>query len=334
MMTDYVDPGLPGAMLDGHNFDHASERGRSLPITILMNAGSGSRDRGATRREIESVLTASGRDTQLLLARRPAEIAQLALRAADKRPGILAGAGGDGTLNAVATVARARRLPFGAIALGTFNYFAREHDIPLEPRRATETLLNGTLRPTTIGEVNGHLFLNNASIGLYRKLIEQRELDKRRFGRNRFVALISGVAGLLREHHAYRLKLEIDARTVELSTLTVFFGRNALQMERLGLDEALCVERGELAVLAPRGSGRVQLLGLALRGVLARLETAENLQQYCAMEVRIDRLDGKTRHIRVALDGETVECTLPLHIRSVPDALQVIVPAAEEPEGR
>lgn len=322
---------LPRTGTDDPAFNLGDPLG-DLPITVVMNAGSGSRDRAATGREIERVLGGSGRDAQLFLARRPTEVARLAARAAEERPGILAGAGGDGTLNAVAAVALARHLPFGAIPLGTFNYFAREHGISLEPGKAAETLLTGAVRPVTVGDVNGRLFLNNASIGLYRRLIEQREVDKRRFGRNRLVALVSGLIALLREHRPYRLGLEIDGLPVELTTLTVFFGRNALQMERLGLDEALCVERGELAILAPREVGRIQLLELALRGALARLESAENLRQHCAMEITVDRLDGKTRHIRVALDGETVECALPLRIRSVRDALQAVLPPAEEAE--
>ena len=60
-------------------------------------------------------------------------------------------------------------------------------------------------------------------------------------------------------------------------------------------------------------------------GALARLETAQNLRQYCALKVQVDWLDGRGRRIRVAVDGELVECTLPLVIEAVPDALQVIV---------
>jgi diacylglycerol kinase family enzyme len=304
-----------------------------LPITVVMNASSGSQDKLASRQAIEEVLNASGRDTRVLVARRPRDVATLAQQAATARGGVLAAAGGDGTLNAVAAVAHAARLPFGLIPLGTFNYFARQLKIPLEPEQATRALIEGHVRPVVVGQVNGRLFLNNASIGLYRKLIERRELDKRRFGRNRFVALLSGLVFLLRGHPSFRLSLEIDGRHSTLSTLSVFFGCNTLQMEQLGLDEAECVARGELAVLALRDVSRFEVLALVLRGAFARLETAENLRQHCAMKVRIDRLDGRVRRIRVAIDGESVECDLPLHFESVSDPLQVVVPAIPEEAG-
>lgn len=297
-----------------------------MPITVLMNASAGSQDKSAAHMVIDTVLKTAGRDVKLFLAQHPRDLPKLVQQAADSRPGILVAAGGDGTLNAVATVAHARGLPFAVLPLGTFNYFARNLGIPLDIAAAARVIIEGRVRRVAVGCVNGRLFLNNASIGLYRRLIEHREMHKRRFGRNRLVALLSGLVSLLREHRSYQLRLEIDGQPVTLSSLMVFFGRNTMQMELLGLDEALCVARGELAVLALREVNRIELLGLALRGALARLETAENLRQYCALKVQVDWLEGRRRRIRVAVDGELVECTLPLMIEAVQDALQVIVP--------
>ncbi|WP_052452489.1 diacylglycerol/lipid kinase family protein [Noviherbaspirillum autotrophicum] len=301
-----------------------------LPITVLMNARSGSKDKFDARSAIDEALKASGRDVQVLVARRPRELSALVRQAADTRPGILVAAGGDGTLNTVASVAHARALPFAVIPLGTFNYFARDLGIPLDAAAATRVVTEGRLRRVPVGLVNGRLFLNNASIGLYRKLLEHREVHKNRFGRHRLVALASALVTLLREHRTYRLRLDIDGQPMTLPALTVFFGRNALQMEQLGLDEAVCVARGELAVLALPPASRLDLLGLILRGAAARLENAPDLRQYCAQRVHLDWLDGAARRIRVAIDGEAIDCTLPLVVESVPDALQVIVPAQPE----
>lgn len=299
------------------------QSGPRTPITVVMNAGSGSVDKDVARTEIEAALR--GCDCELLLARRPRDVAPLA-EAAARRGGILAAAGGDGTINAVAGVARFAGLPLGVIALGTFNYFARELGMPLDPGAAARTIAAGVVRRVPVGEIDGRLFLNNASIGLYPRLVERRERDKRRFGRSRLVAVVSGVAALLREHRPYRLRMVIDGRETELSTPGVFFGRNALQLAQLGLDEALCVARGELAVLALREVGRAELIELVLRGATAQLETAPYLRQHCATTVEVDFAGRGPRRIRVAIDGEVVDCRLPLRVRVVPDALAVIVP--------
>lgn len=298
----------------------------ATPITVVMNAGAGSDDITAARVAIETALR--GRDLEVRLARHPREIVSQARQAARSRAGVLAAAGGDGTLNAVACVARDYALPFGVIPLGTFNYFARGLGIPTEVAAAAQNVATGHIRRLPVGEVNGRLFLNNASIGLYRRLIEQREVDKQRFGRHRLVALASAAATLLREHRPYRLHLVVDGQPLALSTLTVFFGRNPLQLEQLGLDEASCVARGEMAVLVLREVQRLELLGLVLRGAVAQLQTADHLRHHCAASVRIDRLGSHTRRMRVAIDGELINCKLPLQVRVVPDALQVIVPPA------
>lgn len=296
-------------------------------ITVLMNTQSGQKDKSPARDAIHEILLASGRDVKIIQEKNPRRLGELARAAATERPGILVAAGGDGTLNTVATAAFEAKLPFGVLPMGTFNYFARDLGISLEPAEAAQVLLDGVSKRVPLGRVNGHLFLNNASIGLYRRLIEDRERHKQRFGRNQLVALLSAVVTLFRPHRSYRLRMEIDGKSELLVTPSVFFGRNALQMEQLGLDEAECVNRGEIAVLAPREVSRTEMVGLALRGALAQLETATNLHQHCAMHIRADWIGSTRRHISVAVDGEVRECTLPLIVESIPSALEVIVPA-------
>ena len=305
---------------------HTAVNNEDSPITILMNANAGSKDKFAVRAAIDAAVQGSRRDIELVVARHPRDLPTLAHEAADRGAGVLAAAGGDGTLNAVASVARERDLPLAVLPVGTFNYFARDLGLPLEVAEAMRVITEGTLRRVAVGQVNGRLFLNNASIGLYRRLLEQREQHKRRFGRTRHVAMLSALLTLWRRHPLYRLRLEIDGQPLTLSTLTVFFGRNALQMEQLGLDEAVCVARGEMAVLALREVNRLELLELIVRGAFARMEAAENLRQYCAVKVEVDWLDQGSRRIRAAIDGELIELDLPLVIEAVPDALQVVVP--------
>ncbi|MBL8447121.1 MAG: diacylglycerol kinase [Zoogloeaceae bacterium] len=297
-----------------------------------MNAESGSNDKADARAAISRAVEESGRKLEIVVARRPRDLPGLARRAAERGPCILAAAGGDGTLNAVAEVAREKNLPLGIIPLGTFNYFARDLGIPEDPAGAARVLTEGQPRRVAAGFANGRIFLNNASFGLYRRLIEERETHKRRFGRRRLVALFSALATLLQRHRVYHLHLEVNGEPVAFSTLSVFFGRNALQLEQLGLDEALCVARGELAVLAPREVGRLRMLGLMLQGALGQLETAADLRQGCARRVEIKRLGGGGQRIKVAIDGEVAECRLPLVVESIPEALWMMVPTAPERE--
>ena len=81
--------------------------------------------------------------------------------------GVIVAAGGDGTLNAVASQLLHQDIPMGIIPLGTFNYVARVLDIPIEVMAAAEVIAKGQPRKIHVAKINEHIYLNNASLGLY-----------------------------------------------------------------------------------------------------------------------------------------------------------------------
>jgi len=77
-------------------------------------------------------------------------------------------AGGDGSLALVAEVASQEDLPFVCVPAGTRNHFARDLDIDSDdPIGALEAFSEGLERRIDLGEVNGRVFLNNVSLGVY-----------------------------------------------------------------------------------------------------------------------------------------------------------------------
>jgi diacylglycerol kinase family enzyme len=83
-------------------------------------------------------------------------------------------AGGDGSLAVVAAAAATHDLPFVCIPAGTRNHFALDvgvdrHDV----RGALEAFGNGVERRIDMAEVNGRLFLNNVSLGIYGDAVQR-----------------------------------------------------------------------------------------------------------------------------------------------------------------
>jgi diacylglycerol kinase family enzyme len=77
-------------------------------------------------------------------------------------------AGGDGSLAVVAAAAAAHGLPFVCVPAGTRNHFAL--DLGLDPHDvlgALDAFTGGTERLIDVADVNGCLFLNNVSLGIY-----------------------------------------------------------------------------------------------------------------------------------------------------------------------
>ncbi|MEO6369165.1 MAG: diacylglycerol kinase family protein [Steroidobacteraceae bacterium] len=303
----------------------------ALPVTIILNVGSGHGDPSKVESEIHEGFAEAGRPHRIVIAESPAHVereAKLAVESGREHPHVVVAAGGDGTLNLVASVLLDSGLPFGVIPLGTFNYFARDLGIPLDPRAAALALAQGQIRRVHVARVNGHLFLNNASFGLYRHLLEERERYKQRFGRYKLVAVIAALAALWRYRQIYTLRMELDGKPVTIRTPLLFLGLNALQLENLDLEIARCTDAGLMAVIALQPTSRWHILGLALRGALGGLHNSPDLRCFGASRVEVSQV-GR-RRTRVAVDGESIECDMPLHFEVQRDALQVLVPRHPE----
>lgn len=254
-----------------------------------------------------------------------------ALQQQAARPGVLVAAGGDGTLNTLAHhLWQARQktpalhaVTLGIIPLGTFNYVARALQIPLDPLQAAAVIAQGQPQAIHVGCVNQYIYLNNASIGLYPHLIQQRERDNRRFGRQRWVAALSGLTVLLRQHHRLKLRMLVDGHSEALLTPMVFFGNNQLQLADFKLKIADCAAQGKLAAVAMQPVSRWQMFGLIASLQLGRFEQAPAVQCYCAEQIRID---VDKRQIKLAIDGEIVTVASPLRFHVAQHALRIMVP--------
>lgn len=298
------------------------------PLFIVLNTGSGRRDAKETEATIRSVLEQAGRRYDLTSVSAPQELPSIAKRAvelAQLQQGAVVAAGGDGTLNAVVQVVLNSGCPFGVLPQGTFNYFSRAHSIPSDTAAATQMLLDATVRPVQVGLLNGHAFLVNASLGLYPKLLEERETFKQQFGRSRFISLCAGIITLLRGHRQLVLSLEHEGHSCRLRTPTLFVGNNSLQLEQIGIPQASIVEQGQLIALAARSVNTLALFGLLYRGALGKLGDAENVVSF-AFE-RLTVRPHRRRRLKVAMDGEVSWLKTPLVFQVAPRPLPLLVPA-------
>ncbi|MAT04215.1 MAG: diacylglycerol kinase, partial [Acidimicrobiaceae bacterium] len=86
----------------------------------------------------------------------------------------LAAAGGDGTQALVATIAAEFDLPFACIPAGTRNHFALDLGVDRnDVVGALDALVAGGERRVDLAEVNGRVFVNNVSLGLYAEAVQR-----------------------------------------------------------------------------------------------------------------------------------------------------------------
>ncbi|AVO34834.1 diacylglycerol/lipid kinase family protein [Ottowia oryzae] len=305
------------------------------PLFIVFNAASGSADSDRAMARVHELLNAAGQPHEIRAVRGNDDLTRTAVRAvhaAREAHGCVVAAGGDGTLNAVAQVVWNADQLMGVLPQGTFNYFGRTHGMPADLDDSVAALLTAREQPITVGLLGERVFLVNASVGLYPRLLEEREAAKRRFGRHRVVALLSGLGTLLRGRSVLTLELSFEGQTRVIRTRTLFVGNNPLQLAALGLRHATDVEQGRLAAITLQPLSGPRTLWLLLRGALGRLDGAEGVDSFAFDELVVRPRKG-ARRAKVAMDGEVLRMPPPLVFRTAPRPLRLLVPSAAPGQG-
>ncbi len=298
-------------------------------IHLLSNSKSGTGRGEALPTIAERICRELGATLICYEIKSPADLdakGEIAAEAAAKQSNdVLIAAGGDGTVRSVAEKALAAGVRLAIVPCGTFNFFARAHQIPEDHEQALRLAILGDAKAVRLGEMNGRTFLINASLGLYAASIKERESMTKRFGRKRFIVILSTINTLLRRHRLLQVRLNSEGVERQIRTPMIFIGNNALQLRNLSLSVADCFQAGLLAVVALKPVRGWEMIRVILRGIARTLENEERLEQFCTETLLIG-----TNHVRqmVALDGETFMMNSPFVVRALPGAMQLIVPPA------
>ena len=296
---------------------------RAPDICVVLNPGSGKKKDAGVRERIEAALDRHPGRFALRTVPRGSDIAAEAEKGADAGVGTLVAAGGDGTIGAVAAVAHRRGLTLGVLPMGTFNYFARGLDLPEEIEPAVDLIASGQTREISIGAVNDRLFLNNASIGLYPAILQQREGIYRRWGRSRLAAHWSVLVTFLKLYRPMHLRVTVDGAPIRARTPLAFVGRSAYQLELFGLDGADAVREGKFALFLAPDSTRFGLLLFAVRLAWRSMERGRDFDYFAGRDIVIET---KGRRRLVARDGERERMRSPFRFHILPEPLRVIAP--------
>jgi diacylglycerol kinase family enzyme len=292
-------------------------------VTVLLNAASG-KAASTTEAGIIALFLAVGIDAQVVSldhGRSPADAA----RAAMSRTGVVVAAGGDGTVSGVAGALAGTPATLGVLPLGTLNHFAKDLHIPLELDKAVATIAGGRIASVDAAQVNDRVFVNNSSIGVYPNIIETREA-LRRDGHRKWPAMGLAMVKMLRHYRGLVVRIAVEGRESVWQTPFVFVGNNEYTIEGWQLGGRTTIDAARLWMyLTPRVHAR-QLPMLLVRALLGRPSAAATFEIVAAPDLRVDTVHN--RRIRVALDGEVIWMTTPLHYRSRPGALRVLVPPA------
>jgi diacylglycerol kinase family enzyme len=295
---------------------------KPIPVIINGSAGAGHDEQAAD--DLREKFRAAGLEATITLAKGGEEMIEAARKALDDGAELVVAGGGDGTINAVASVMAGSGVPFGVLPLGTLNHFAKDIGIPLDLAEAVKVLATGRRKDVDVGEVNGNIFLNNSSLGLYADIVHDREKQQRRLGRGKWTAALLASLAALRRFPFLSVRLIVKGERLARRTPFVFIGNNEYKMQGLAFGARERLDGGTLSLFVAQRPGRLGLLRFALRALLGKLGEERDFDVLLTDEMEI-----ATRHrkLRVATDGEVNMMHTPLRYRVRPGALTVIVPA-------
>ena len=262
----------------------------------------------------------STRGIEPVLLRPGDDLLQLAKDAIARGADVIGMAGGDGSQALVASVAAAHQIPHVVVPSGTRNHFAL--DLGLDRNDvvgALEAFGDAVERRIDLGEVNGRVFVNNASLGLYAKIVQVPGYRE---------AKLKTAAEVLPE------LLGPDAKPFDLrfsgpdgtrydTAHMILVSNNQYQLDQLGgRGTREHLDDGILGVVAARIGGPTE----ARRFVT--LEAVGQVRKFPGwLEWETPRFEvSSDSPVEIGIDGETLMMTPPLVFSVRPGTLRVRIP--------
>lgn len=292
---------------------------------VILNAHAGFQNHEEARQRLEELFEQHGIKARITIAHSAKDIHKLVKCAAEGGASTIIVGGGDGTIStfASALVKSNRGKVLGVLPLGTLNHFAQDLQIPLALEDAVKVIAANHQATIDVGEVNGRIFINNSSLGLYPQIVRER-VKQQRLGHGKWPAFVWAAISVFRRYPFVDVRLVGVGKRLDCRTPFVFVGNNEYVMEGFKVGRREKLNAGTLSLYVTRRVGRWGLIRLALRALLGHLREEKDFEAITTTQVKID---SRRRRLHVAFDGEIDILETPLHYRVRSAALRVIVPA-------
>jgi diacylglycerol kinase family enzyme len=287
----------------------------SHPV-LLMNPKSG----GGKAERFHLVKECEARGIEPVVLQPGDDLLELATAAIKRGADVIGMAGGDGSQALVATVAAEHGIPHVCVPAGTRNHFALDLGLDREDVvGALDAFVDGIERRVDLARVNGRVFVNNACMGLYAKIVQSQEYRDAKL--KTAADMLPDLLGPNAEPFDLRYTGP-DGQDYPSAHL-LLVSNNPYELVHIGgFGTRKHMDQGTLGVVAARIAGpgeAVAFVGLEAAG---RIRSFRGWREW---DTRVFQVDSG-EPIEIGIDGEAMSLDPPLVFESLPGALRVRIP--------
>jgi diacylglycerol kinase family enzyme len=284
------------------------------PVLIMnLKSGGGKAERFGLAQECAK------RGIEPIVLRPGDDLRQLAQDAIAGGADVIGMAGGDGSQALVATVASANGVPHVCVPAGTRNHFALDLGLDRDDVvGALDAFTGGVDRRVDLAAVNGRVFVNNASLGLYAKVVRSPQYREAKLATA--AALLPDLLG----PGAEPLDLRYRGPDAEYPTAhLILVSNDPYQLDYLsGLGTRERLDLGVLGIAAARIDGPAQARRFVALDAAGEVRRFPGWQEWNASRFEV----GSGGPVEIGIDGESMLMDPPLVFESRPGALTVRLP--------
>lgn len=272
--------------------------------------------------QLQRVAAQRGHTLDIIMPATPEATTRAVTEALERGYDRICCAGGDGTVNRVATTLAGGDVPLGIIPTGTVNVLARELQLPLDPVQAMEIALTGPVRRLDLGLANGRPFTLMAGLGFDAEVVSTviprlKEL----FGS---LAYVSAGMQVLTHYKSSLFHLDVDGVKLSLPAWLLVVGNASYYTYQLSLATEARMDDGLLDVCIFAESSALDRLTQISATFIGNHIRHENVRYFRTRSLRIDA----DPQVHLQLDGDPAGFS-PAEITVCPAALPVVVPGGE-----
>jgi YegS/Rv2252/BmrU family lipid kinase len=258
-----------------------------------------------------------GDRAEVFVTERPGHARELAKSAARRGARLVFAWGGDGTINEVASALAFDDVPLGLIPSGSGNGLATELKIDRRPQQAIAAALARQPRAIDLGEIDGHLFVNVAGVGLD-AYVAAKFNEPGNVGRG-LMNYVKVAGRALCTYAPRHYHLDLDGNRIESRAVLIGIANGAQYGNNARIAPGATVDDGWLDMVMVEESSRLLTLLSVPKLFNGR---ADRVSGYRAVKIRRGSIESD-QPIDFHVDGEPIRGGTTLRIRIHPGALMI-----------